>query len=115
MVANIKVVIYGDKFGLSHNPNNYLLDLTTGKRVRTSLWTNKKIILPISLDWQKGQHLLEIERRLFWPAGGRIVIAKSPVIKIEVVNRNLNKDGGWPAFLDQIKKLKPEVKKLNGF
>lgn len=115
VVGNTKVVVYGDKFGLKQSTQNFLWDATYQKVVPTELWTNNKIIFSIPLDWKLGQHSLYIERIMFWPEGGKIIVAKSSPLLLEVVNRQLKKGKGWPAFLDQIPHLNKEVRQLNRF
>lgn len=115
VVGNTKVIIYGDKFGLQQNGKNFLFNQTLNDPVAAGLWTNKKIIFSIPLSWPVGEHILYINRFMFWPEGSQIITAQSQPIKLKVVDRRLKKDGGWPAFLDQIPYLNKEVRKINGF
>ncbi|NOY14961.1 MAG: hypothetical protein GXP43_01975 [bacterium] len=115
VAGGVKVIIYGDKLGLMQGQEAFLYDETSQRQVRADLWINKKVIFTVPLEWRKGQHILKIQRWIFWPENNQWVTAESRPIVLRVVERSLKKDGGWTSFLDQIPQLNEEVKKLNGF
>lgn len=105
-----KVIIYGNKFGWDTKKSKAFID---GELINPVLWQDSKIIFPIPLHWTNGNHRIWIEKQINWD--GKNVIAKSEAFEIKILPVGSNFTDDDKLYLDQLKTLRKETLKLNGY
>ncbi|MDO8610243.1 MAG: hypothetical protein Q7R95_06850 [bacterium] len=110
-----KIIVFGKGFSSRANDSqtNRVILRNEGEIITLDYWDDNKIIFTVPLHWKIGINHIWIDKPIIW--NNKSDITKSNVVSLKLLPVSQIMTPDDDAFFEQLKKLTPEARKINGY